>query len=97
MTIPAQPTQIRRIRVFVSSTFRDMIGERDELMPRAWPALRRFCRQRQVELVEVALRRETLKLWLDKIRVCRPLFIGLRVSVIAGPMTPSLPTTAFTK
>jgi hypothetical protein len=40
----------RRIRVFVSSTFRDMMGERDELMTHAWPELRRLCRERQVEL-----------------------------------------------
>ena len=45
----------RRIRIFVSSTFRDMMGERDELMTHAWPELRRFCRERQVELVEVDL------------------------------------------
>ncbi len=77
----------RRIRVFVSSTFRDMMGERDELMTHAWPELRRFCRERQVELVEVDLRwgiaeeqstrKETLKLCLDEIRACRPFFIGL--------------------
>src|ERR1035441_3654451 len=77
----------RRIRIFVSSTFRDMMGERDELMTHAWPELRRFCRERQVELVEVdlrwgiaeeqSMRKETLKLCLDEIRACRPFFIGL--------------------
>jgi nephrocystin-3 len=87
MNFSEQPTQNRRIRVFVSSTFRDMMGERDELMTHAWPELRRFCRERQVELVEVDLRwgiaeeqstrKETLKLCLDEIRSCRPFFIGL--------------------
>ena len=77
----------RRIRIFVSSTFRDMVEERDELMTHAWPELRRFCRERQVELVEVDLRwgiaeeqstrKETLKLCLDEIRACRPFFVGL--------------------
>lgn len=77
----------RRIRVFISSTFRDMIGERDELMTHTWPALRRLCQERYVELVEVDLRwgiaesqstrRETLKLCLDEIRACRPFFMGL--------------------
>jgi hypothetical protein len=43
----------RRIRVFVSSTFRDMMGERDELMPHAWPELRRLCRERQLELANL--------------------------------------------
>jgi len=77
----------RRIRVFVSSTFRDMVEDRNELMTQTWPELRRFCRERQVELVEVDLRwgiaeeqstrKETLKLCLDEIRSCRPFFIGL--------------------
>jgi len=77
----------RRVRVFVSSTFRDMIEDRDELMSHAWPELRRFCRERQVELVEVDLRwgiseeqstrKETLRLCLDEIRACRPYFIAL--------------------
>jgi nephrocystin-3 len=77
----------RRIRVFVSSTFRDMVEERNELMTHAWPELRRFCRERQIEMVEVDLRwgiaeeqstrKETLKLCLDEIRSCRPFFIGV--------------------
>lgn len=77
----------RNIRVFISSTFRDMMEERDALMTHCWPELRRFCRELQVELVEVDLRwgiaeeqstrKETLKLCLDEIRACRPFFIGL--------------------
>jgi len=77
----------RRVRVFISSTFRDMKEERDELMTHTWPELRRFCRERQVELVVVDLRwgiaeeqstrKETLKLCLDEIEHCRPFFIGL--------------------
>lgn len=46
----------RTIRVFISSTFRDMIEECDELMTHTWPELRRLCQERQVELVEVDLR-----------------------------------------
>lgn len=74
-------------RIFVSSTFQDMVEDRDELMTHVWPELRRFCRERGVELVEVDLRwgipeqlskrSETLKLCLDEIRTCRPFFIGL--------------------
>ncbi len=77
----------RRIRVFISSTFRDMIEERDKLMAQTWPQLRKLCQERHVELVEVDLRwgiaeeqstrKETLKLCLDEIRACRPFFIGL--------------------
>ena len=64
-------TDNRTIRVFISSTFRDMVEERDELMTHTWPTLRQLCQERQVELVEVDLRwgiteaqdtrRETLK------------------------------------
>ncbi len=77
----------RRIRIFISSTFRDMVEDRDELMSHTWPALRRLCREHQVELVEVDLRwgiaeeqttrKETLKLCLDEIKACRPFFIAL--------------------
>jgi nephrocystin-3 len=87
-TKPKQPAAERRsIRVFVSSTFSDMVEDRNELMTQTWPELRRYCRERQVELVEVdlrwgiaeeqATRKETLKLCLDEIRACRPFFIGL--------------------
>ena len=77
----------RTIRLFVSSTFKDMMEERDILMSHVWPELRLFCRERHVDLVEVDLRwgiaeeqstrRETLKICLDEIRACRPFFIGL--------------------
>jgi nephrocystin-3 len=82
-----EPTKNRSIRVFVSSTFRDMVEERKALMSHTWQALRRFCRERQVEFVEVDLRwgipeehstrKETLKFCLNEIRACRPFFIGL--------------------
>jgi nephrocystin-3 len=77
----------RRVRVFVSSTFRDMVDERNRLMTHTWPALRSFCQRRGVEFIEVDLRwgipeeqsvrKETLKFCLDEIRSCRPYFIGL--------------------
>ncbi len=77
----------RSIRVFISSTFRDMMEERDAMMTHTWPELRKFCAERHVELVEVDLRwgiaeeqstrKETLKHCLDEISACRPFFIGL--------------------
>jgi len=77
----------RSIRIFVSSTFKDMIEDRNQLMTHAWPELRKFCHKRHVELVEIDLRwgiteeqstrKETLKLCLDEIRACRPFFIGM--------------------
>lgn len=38
---PSPKSQSHRVRVFVSSTFRDMVEDRDELMSHAWPELRR--------------------------------------------------------
>lgn len=46
----------RTVRLFISSTFRDFAGERDILVRRIFPELRRRCRERQVELVDVDLR-----------------------------------------
>lgn len=46
----------RIIRVFQSSTFRDFAEERDLLVKKVFPMLRRLCHKRQVELVEVDLR-----------------------------------------
>ena len=45
----------RAIKVFVSSTFRDMQAERDELVKRVFPAVRRQCQQRDVAWSEVDL------------------------------------------
>ena len=46
----------RTVRVFLSSTFRDFAEERDLLVRKIFPELRRRCRERQVELVDVDLR-----------------------------------------
>ena len=77
----------RVIRVFVSSTFRDMQEERDELVLRTFPQLRRLCEERGVTWGEVDLRwgiteqqaqrGEVLPICLEEIRRCRPYFIGL--------------------
>jgi len=48
--------QTRQVRVFISSTFRDMQEERDYLVKYIFPELRRRCRERQVEFVDVDLR-----------------------------------------
>ena len=44
----------RVIRIFISSTFRDFAGERDILVRKIFPELRRRCRERQVELGSIA-------------------------------------------
>ena len=46
----------REIRVFVSSTFRDMHAEREELIKRIFPRLRKMCAERSVAWGEVDLR-----------------------------------------
>ena len=80
------PSQ-RTIRVFVSSTFRDMQAERDHLVKFIFPQLRRLCEQRGVVWNEVDLRwgitdeqlseGQVLPICLTEIQRCRPYFIGL--------------------
>jgi hypothetical protein len=77
----------RLVRVFVSSTFRDMQAERGILAKHTFPELRERCRKRGVEFVEVDLRwgvteeqaerGETLPICLEEIERCRPYFVGL--------------------
>ncbi len=77
----------RAIRVFVSSTFRDMHAEREELVKRAFPQLRELCESRGVSWSEVDLRwgitedqqarGEVLSICLEEIEECRPYFLGL--------------------
>ncbi|HUV04754.1 MAG TPA: tetratricopeptide repeat protein [Armatimonadota bacterium] len=83
-----EPTYGRReIRVFISSTFRDMHAEREELVKRVFPQLRKLCEQRGVVWGEVDLRwgvtdeqkaeGKVLPICLAEIQRCRPYFIGL--------------------
>jgi len=77
----------RVVRVFVSSTFRDMKEERDELVRDVFPQLRRICEKRGVVWGEVDLRwgitdeekaeGKVLPICLEEIRSCRPYFIGM--------------------
>ena len=46
----------RVIRVFISSTFRDMQAERDHLLKFIFPELRKLCESRSVQWGEVDLR-----------------------------------------
>ncbi len=77
----------RSIRVFISSTFRDMQAEREELVKRVFPELRRRCEERGVAWSEVDLRwgvtdeekaeGAVLPICLAEIERSRPYFIGL--------------------
>ncbi|MEI8334739.1 MAG: tetratricopeptide repeat protein, partial [Chloroflexota bacterium] len=89
MTSPSSTSSApkRAIRVFVSSTFRDMGAERDELVKRVFPALRALCESRGVTWGEVDLRwgvtdeqraeGQVLPICLAEIARCRPYFLGL--------------------
>ncbi len=76
----------KTVRVFISSTFRDMHAERDHLVRFVFPELRERCAKRQLHLVDVDLRwgvteeeaeRKILEICLDEIERCRPFFIGM--------------------
>ncbi|MCX6842181.1 MAG: tetratricopeptide repeat protein [candidate division WOR-3 bacterium] len=77
----------RVVRVFISSTFRDMFRERDILVKRIFPQLRKLCEERFVTWGEVDLRwgvpdekkaeGKVLPICLEEIRRCRPYFIGV--------------------
>src|SRR5262249_18467593 len=77
----------RIIRVFVSSTFRDMHAEREELVKRVFPQLRKLCEERGVTWGDVDLRwgiteerkaeGRVLPICFAEIDRCRPYFIGL--------------------
>lgn len=77
----------REVRVFISSTFRDMHAERDHLVKVVFPALRERLLSYRIHLVDIDLRwgvtseqannDQALDLCLQQIDQCRPLFVGL--------------------
>ena len=88
----------REIRIFVSSTFKDMMSERDHLVKKVFPKLRKLCQERGVELTEVDLRwgvteeqaeqGRVIEVCLREIDRCRPYFIGIlgeRYGWVPGP------------
>ncbi len=82
-----QESTNRVMRVFISSTFRDMQEERDELLKFTFPELRKICQERGVTWGEVDLRwgitdelaaeGQVLPICLEEIARCRPYFIGI--------------------
>ena len=77
----------RQIRVFISSTFRDMQDERDYLMKRTFPKLRKLAAERDVTLTELDLRwgiteeesksGKVVEICLREIENSLPFFIGI--------------------
>ncbi|MGV8025176.1 MAG: DUF4062 domain-containing protein [Anaerolineaceae bacterium] len=82
-----QKKNSRQIRVFISSTFRDMQRERDYLIKFTFPQLRELCEQRGVIWSEVDLRwgitseqsaeDQVLPICFHEIDHCRSYFIGI--------------------
>lgn len=77
----------RRIRVFISSTFRDMQDERDELMKKTFPLLRQKAAERDVTLTEIDLRwgitpeesesGKVVEICMQEIENASPFFVGI--------------------
>jgi tetratricopeptide (TPR) repeat protein len=77
----------RTVRVFISSTFRDMQAERDHLVRVVFPTLRERLEPYRVHVIDVDLRwgvtreqaenRQILGLCLQQVDECRPFFLGL--------------------
>ncbi|WP_248482774.1 DUF4062 domain-containing protein [Pseudomonas sp. CYM-20-01] len=84
---PSAQSRWKTVRVFISSTFRDMHAERDLLVKVTFPRLRQWCEDRRLHLIDVDLRwgipREeaedgkVLEVCLQHIDSCRPFFVCL--------------------
>ena len=76
----------RNVRVFLSSTFRDMHAERDHLIKVTFPALRERLSPHRVELYDIDLRwgitedeardEKVIRLCLEQVDECRPFFLA---------------------
>lgn len=81
------PSVWKTVRVFISSTFRDMHAERDHLIKVVFPALRERLEKHRIYLDDIDLRwgvtkeqaenDQVLDLCLQQIDECRPFFIGI--------------------
>jgi hypothetical protein len=75
------PEAWKTVRVFISSTFRDMQAERDHLVRFVFPRLREQLLKRRIHLVDVDLRwgvtgdQDAFDLCMDEIDRCHPRFI----------------------
>lgn len=77
----------KTVRVFISSTFRDMHAERDHLVKVVFPALRERLEKHRIYLIDIDLRwgvtreqaenDQVLGLCLQQIDECRPFFLGI--------------------
>lgn len=80
-------TRTGELRLFVSSTFRDLMPEREQLIKKVFPRLRAACRERGIEFTEIDLRwgiteeeassGKLLRICVEEIDKCRPYIIGI--------------------
>jgi hypothetical protein len=79
--------QSNELRVFISSTFRDLQEEREHLIKKIFPEIRTLCRDRGIRFTEVDLRwgltdedvalGQVIRTCLEEVDKCRPYFIGI--------------------
>lgn len=77
----------RNVRVFISSTFRDMMAERDYLMKNVFPEIKQSCKEYGIDFTEIDLRwgvtneeaeqGKVIEICLNEIDKSRPYFIGI--------------------
>ncbi len=75
------------LRLFISSTFRDLQQEREHLVKKIFPEIRAHCRKRGITFTEVDLRwglteedailGQVIRTCLEEVDRCRPYFIGM--------------------
>src|SRR5688572_4682828 len=92
----------RVIRVFVSSTFRNLNDEREELVKITFPRIEKLCADRDVTFAGIDLRSgipekliadgDLLPICLAEIDRCRPFFIGV-LAERYGSISEALPAT----
>ncbi|NQT15821.1 MAG: DUF4062 domain-containing protein, partial [Planctomycetes bacterium] len=91
----------RTVRVFISSTFRDMHAERDYLVKVTFPRLRQWCEERRLHLVDIDLRwgvtkeeadnGKAIDICLEEIDGSRPFFVcvlGVRYGWVPDELPP---------
>ena len=79
--------QQNELRVFISSTFRDLQEEREHLVKKVFPEIRAICREKGITFTEVDLRwgltdedvalGRVISTCLVEVDKCRPYFIGI--------------------
>jgi len=77
----------KKVRVFLSSTFQDMMPEREYLIKQIFPKLKKLCRSKGIDFTEVDLRwgitetdaeqGKVIEICLNEIDKSRPFFIGM--------------------